>query len=281
MRNLLSAYFTKIMKDRFFGLMEICIIVWAVFVFRCAKQNFVWGMDHLNKNFNTNPYFFNLVIWLGFALAIYSAYFTGTECHDGILRNQIISGHKRSEIYLSHYLTFLLIGILQAASYFAVLILSDGIFLGFSVLKMLVRPGEYLLLIFLSLLGYSALYAFFSLLLTNKALILSAQVLLASLMLAFGFSTVNSLLEPKTVLVPNSYLGENRTMPNPKYISGNLRELYEWADALVPSSMALHGVMTEEKEALPFSVKIPVGTAFLSVCFLGCGLYGFHKKDVR
>ena len=281
MRNLLSAYFAKLIKDRFFLLVEGCIMLWAVYVFWAARRDFIWGTDHISTNFNTNPYFFNIVIWIGLSLAACSAVFVGTEYHDGILRNQIISGHKRSDIYLAHYLIILLAGILQAAAFFGILMLADGLFLGFFIIRLLVRPWEYLLLLFLGLLGYSALFSCFSILLTNKTLIVSAQVLLVFLMLFFGFATVNSLLEPETVLETNSYYGENKMKPNPKYLSGAERELYEWADAIVPSSMILHGVMTEVKDGLPFSMKIPIGTTLLTVCFTGGGLYGFTKKDIK
>ncbi len=283
MRNLLSAYLTKLITDRFFRLVEICIIAWAVFVFRCARRDYIWGTAHISTYFNTNPYFFNAAIWLGITLAIYSASFIGTEYHDGILRNQIISGHRRSAIYLAHYMTILLAGILQAAAFFGVLILLDGIFLHFFIVSLLVRPAEYLLLIFLALLGYSAVFSFLSILLANKALIISVQALLVFLMLFFGFSTVNSLLEPETVPVTDRYYDRGRTeeLPNPRYIGGAKRELYEWADALVPSSMILHGVMTKQGDTLPSGMKIPVGTALLSVSFTACGIYCFHKKDLK
>lgn len=283
MRNLLSAYFTKLVADRLFHLIQIGIMLWAIFVFWSARRDYIWGTAHISTYFNTNPYFFNVVIWLGITLAVYSASFIGTAYHDGILRNQIIYGHKRSAIYLAHYITILLAGILQAAVFFGVLLLLDGIFLQFFIVRLLVRPAEYLLLIFLALLGYSALFSFLSILLANKALVISTQALLVFLMLFFGFSTVTSLSEPETVPITNLYYDRSgtETVPNPKYLSGAERELYEWADALVPSSMILHGIMTEQGDALPFSTKIPVGTALLSVSFTVCGIYCFQKKDIR
>lgn len=281
MRNLLSAYFTKMLKDRFFWLMECAIFLWTLYVFNCARHQFICGMHRLSKTFHTNPYFFNAAIWLGISLALYSAYFVGTEYHDGVLRSQIIAGHKRSVIYLSHYLIILLVGIIQAASYFVVLLTADGLFLGSSILRMLVRPAEYMLLIFLALLGYAAVFSCLSILLSNKAAIIFVQLLLAILMLYFGYATVTALLEPKIVPVFGSHYGNDVTIPNYKYLEGPKREIYEWADALVPSSMILHGVMAEKKDEFPFSAKIPVGTVLLCVSFTSCGLYGFSKKDLK
>lgn len=283
MYNLLSAYMSKLLKDRFFWLIECVIALWSAYVFWCARQSFVCGLNHISKTFQTNPYFFNAAIWLGLSLALYSAYFVGTEYHDGVLRNQIISGHKRSVIYLSHYLVILSAGMMQAAAYYSILILADGLFLGFSILHMLVRPAEYILLIFLALSGYSALFSFLSILTGNKTIAVFVQLLLAILMLYFGFATVNSLLEPKTVLVPNAYQSgkQTTTIPNPRYLEGPRRELYEWADAVVPSSMILHGVMTETKDGLPFHAKIPVGTALMTVCMTAGGIYVFSKKDLK
>ncbi len=287
MYNLLSAYFTKLCKDKLFWLIECVIVLWASYVFWHARQQFVYGMHHVNEVFHTNPYFFNVSIWLGISLALYSAYFTGTEYHDGVLRNQIISGHRRSVIYLSHYLLILLTGIMQAAAYYLVFIIADSFFLGFSVIHMLVKPAEYILLIFLALLGYSAVFSFFSILLANKSAAVFVQLLLAILMLYFGFATVTSLQEPETVVTNTSY-GEHRRIPNPKYLTGTKREVYEWADAFLPSSLILHGVMTDKngimtdkKDGAPFHVKIPVGAALLTVCFTAFGLYGFSRKDLK
>lgn len=276
MHNLLSAYFTKLLKDRFFWLIECAIFLWTLYVFGCARHQFICGMHRLSKTFHTNPYFFNAAVWLGISLALYSAYFVGTEYHDGVLRSQIIAGHKRSVIYLSHYLIILLAGMIQAASYFVVLLTADSLFLGSSILRMLVRPAEYILLVFLALLGYAAVFSCLSILLSNKAAIVFVQLLLAILMLYFGYATVTALLEPKT-----TYIGKDRTIPNYKYLEGPKRELYEWADAIVPSSMIMHGVMAEKKDELPFSTKIPVGTALLCVSFTSCGLYGFSRKDLK
>ena len=282
MYNLVSAYMTKLLKDKFFWLIEGVIALWSAYVFWCARQSFVCGLNHINKTFHTNPYFFNPAIWLGISLALYSAYFVGTEYHDGVLRNQIISGHKRSVIYLSHYLVILSAGIMQAAAYYFILMAADGIFLGFSVLHMLIRPAEYTLLIFLALFGYSALFSCLSILSGNKTVAVFVQLLLAILMLYFGFATVTSLLEPKTVLVYNTYQsGGQTTIPNPRYLEGPKRELYEWADAAVPSSLILHGVMAEKKDDLPFHWKIPVGTALLTICMTAGGLYVFSKKDLK
>ena len=106
-------------------------------------------------------------------------------------------------------------------------------------------------------------------------------------MLYFGFATVTSLQEPETVVTNTSY-GEHRRIPNPKYLTGTKREVYEWADAFLPSSLILHGVMTDKngimtdkKDGAPFHVKIPVGAALLTVCFTAFGLYGFSKKDLK
>lgn len=282
MRNLLSAYFMRLLKDRFFWLTEGVIVLWASYVFRSARQCFVCGLPHISKTFHTNPYFFNTAIWLGISLALYCAHFVGTEYRDGILRSQIISGHRRSVIYLSHYLILLLAGILQAAAYYLVFVLADGIFLGFSVLHMLVRPAEYILLLFLALAGYAALFSCLCILLANRTVLIFVQLLLAILMLYFGFATVNSLLEPKTVLFASTSSPENiRTISNPKYLEGPRRELYEWADAIVPSSLILHGVMAENTGELPFSAKIPVGTTLLIVSFTAAGLCGFSRKDLK
>lgn len=281
MRNLLSVYFVKLIKDRFFWLLECVIVLWAGYIFGCARQNFIYGMHRISTTFHTNPYFFNIAVWLGISLALYSARFVGTQYHDGVLRNQIIAGHKRSVIYLSHFLIILLAGIIQAASFFFVLLAADGLFLGFSILHMLMRPAEYILLILLALPAYAAVYSCLSVLLANKTVTVFIQLLLAVFMLYFGYATVKSLLEPKTIPIFGSQYGENTTIPNPNYLEGSRRELYEWGDALVPSSMILHGVMSEEKDDLPFRMKIPVGTTLLCVCFTSCGLYGFSKKDLK
>lgn len=273
--------------------MEIGIALWAVFVFFMAKRN-----NPYSVSFELDTYFYNVVTWLGITLAIYSAIFIGTEFHDGTLRNQIIAGHERSSIYLSHYVVILTVGILQAAVYFLASFLSGSLLLGFSIWKQLDNlPGNFLL-IFLALLGYAAIFSCISLLIANKTRLVLIQILLSFFMLFFGFSTVDSLIEPEHIIVfqtpEGTPLDPPQEQPNPRYLSGAKRELYEWVDAALPSSLILHSLIPvhegmiledntilQKEYALPLTIKLPIGTALLSVCFLLSGMYGFCKKDLN
>lgn len=292
MYHLLSVHFVKLIKDKFFWLMEGGIALWALFASIMARNN-------MAKDFDI--YFYNVVIWIGVILAVYSVFFIGGEFLDGTLRNQIISGKRRPVIYLSHFVIILTAGILQTVTYFLISFLSGTFLLGFSVWKNVCLRIENPLLILLALLEYSAVFSCISIMIGEKTKILFVQVLLSVLLLLVGFATIDSLTEPRTIISQYAPPGGNYVTvydyPNPRYPEGSRRTVYEWADAVNPSSFILHCIVTVrddiiKKEGsvttvirgdhpLPFHAKIPAGAILLSACFLLAGCSAFQKKDLK
>lgn len=92
MFNLLSANFHRLFKDRSFYTITICLVAWSIFsVF----------MNLLNSNagFNTN------VPLLGFFIALICSLFVSKDYVNSTIRNKIISGYKREEIFMANFLT--------------------------------------------------------------------------------------------------------------------------------------------------------------------------------
>ncbi len=137
MCNLISAGFYKIKKSRVFWAGMVLVNIWSAFLTVQA---------HLNSLAETIPYTFEdglfvietIMILL---IAVFVSLFFGTEYSDGTLRNKLIGGYTRGQIYVSQF-------IVNAAAclliYFSSLLVSGilGIFLmgaeGVSAMKIVV-----------------------------------------------------------------------------------------------------------------------------------------------
>lgn len=94
MRNLLSANFHRLMINKAFWITAAFMIgIELLFVFPLIGQGM--PMDHI---------LFMSLQMIGLLSSIFLSSFIGTEYHDGTLRNKIIVGHKRNDIYISSFL---------------------------------------------------------------------------------------------------------------------------------------------------------------------------------
>ena len=109
MNKLLTANFFRMFKNKLF---------WAGILFMAAV-----GIGFPLVNYNTmikNDYplyldstFFMGAAFIGVVLSIFCSLFLGTEYSDGMIRNKMIAGQKRTVIYLANLFTCILAGILM------------------------------------------------------------------------------------------------------------------------------------------------------------------------
>lgn len=92
MSRLLYAGFARLRKDPLFWIGMVLMFLLGVFLMVAGGQNYIYLDDIL----------FAYLMVIGFMCAIFCSYFTGREYHDGTIRNKLIAGHTRTEIYLSH-----------------------------------------------------------------------------------------------------------------------------------------------------------------------------------
>lgn len=298
MRNLLSANIARLLRSRFFWLMEAGIYAWGVLAYYLLKINTQNGYPFHNGN----TYFFNEMTFVGITTACFSGFFIGTEYSDGTMRNKLMAGHSRQMVYLANLLVVLCAGIAQFAAYTFAALTAGYLVVGDMVWSRLYRPAETLALSFLSICTSAAVAVLISMIIMDKARAVFVNVLLSALLLAAGASALKGLMQPE--MTKRFYLADTgqykyvydenlpddedliiEEVPNPKYLRGTERKVYAWISAVLPTSQALSCAIGEQdvdKDGFNrFSAFHVLGTFAAVLLISGSGMFLFVKRDIK
>lgn len=214
--------------------------------------------------------------------AIVSALFIGCDYSDGTMRNKLIAGHRRYNIYLSDLICCICAGIMLSLAYALPhtclgLILLGGFTTDAGTL--IACAGVSLALIA----AFAALFTLIALLCTGKAGSIAACILLTFALLFVGIRITSALNEPE-YFSGYSYtqggvtVDESETK-NPYYLSGAKRGIYEFLNSFTPGGQVLlvAGLRAEAADAamlLLYDAVILLGAT-------GCGILFFRKKDLK
>lgn len=225
----------------------------------------------------------------GFIAAVFVSLFLGAEYGDGTMRNKLIIGCPRRDIYLANYVTttagcmiLYLAAILPAAVLGILLFDSEagpGIFLTAAGLGLL------------ACLAYGGIYCIIAMLCPNKALT-AVFCLFLSLILLFLAVFVNlRLAQPETIrefqgmeldqdfditIIGDAVL-EIVEKPNPYYSSGLKRQVFQFLQAFNPTGQA--ALLTTMEYSRPWAMA---GSSLL-LALLSClgGILVFRRKDIK
>lgn len=277
MRKILSANSFRLRRSKVFWALAGAMLAWGMIAYGMMLYNF---NDLQQAGATLNIYFFNGNLYIGAALAIFSAFFIGQQHMEGGLRSMLTVGHSRFAIYLANLLTCWAAGIGFLMAYWLGGLLVGLPGAGTTVFTGLHLPLQGIVWSYMAALGYSALFCFAAMLDSSKARGAVLCLLLAAFLLAGGFATRSGLDQPEfiTRFVTDDLLSfAEETIPNPKFLQGAQRTLYECLDALLPSCQALRPVMRD----LDYPLSQPVWAAawVLSLTLAGGSL--FQKKNLQ
>ncbi len=295
MRNLLSANFARLWRSRLFWFMEAGVFAWGVLAYYLLKVNTRNGYPFLNGN----SYFFNEMTFIGVTTACFSGFFIGTEYSDGAMRNKLSVGHSRMKVYLANLVTILCAGFAQFAAYTLAAVTAGTMLVGDMVWNRLYRPAETVAISFLSICTSAAIAVWISMVVIDKSKAVLINVMLSILLLAAGASALKGLMQPEmTQRIYISSIGEYKyayedsfsdeedwvieEVPNPKYLVGMERKVYEYVSAVLPTSQALSCALNEDDNDFNrFSGLQIFGTLAAVVLISGSGILIFRKKDLK
>lgn len=276
MNKLLSSGFSRMLRNRLF-LAELLITAVAS-LWLCL-------INYSPKIQATDPLSIDQVFFTFHQMSciLYGAFislFLGTEYSDGVLRNKLIVGHKRPNIYLANLL------VVSCASICMVLL---QVVLTLSLGHMLFTPftistsqvAYCILCIGLTACVFSAISTAISMNCQNKAIAAVVTLLVMLLLLYMGSFVLNRLAEPEmtyegiTITMDGIQLGQE--IPNPAYISGTTRRVFEWLSDALPTGQALKlfGLDFSHAERWPF---LSLG---LYLVISAIGAVGFSRKDIK
>lgn len=277
MRKLLSANFARLWKNKVFWLGTGILFVWSVIHMangcRQATQNmsdYNYGLDH---------YYFLYVLLIGVFCAVFTSLFIGSEYSDGTIRNKLVVGHTRIQVYLANLLTCFTATLLMMSAWLlgaltAIPVLGTWKMGAFGLFL-------YLLLSILLAAANAAIFTLVSMLCGNKATAAVVCILMAFGLLLCGSTVYNRLQAPEmtnnVIITAEEGMSFSEPKPNPDYISGTTRTVYEWILDLLPSGQGIQ--LSDLAVARP--LRMLLLSVFLTAAVTAAGVFFFRKKNLK
>lgn len=278
MTKLLSAGFCRLFKSRVFWIMLVICILLQVLV---CVDNFRYEQERPEYTVILDDIVFSILPAIGFISSALISLLLGDEYSDGVVRNKLTVGHRRSHIYLSNLI------VCTAGSFLtlAALFLTGGL-LGFALFGgFTYETGTVLWLFLCSFLltaALSAINVLVAMACQNKAVAVVVSLGLVLVML-FAASYLDSVLNEPEMQYGVMVMDENGVMkfedpvPNPRYVTGMTRTVMAYAEDIIPMGQALqiNNFQLDRCARWPL-LSIAVFTA---VSALGYAI--FKKKDIK
>lgn len=287
MNKLVTSEFMRLLKSNIF---KICLLVSAVlsiFLVMVRWYDVKMNPDAYAKLSRECSYADDLLfsgsLYMIFVVAVFVSVFVGTEYSDGTMRNKIIVGHIRWNIYLSKCIVCAVAGAVIHILYVVAGLISGWLFLGGIALS----PAKVVLMTSVSAFSIVALTAF--LLLLSMSIQSRAYggilCLLTTLVLMFAAATISQRLSAPEYFDEYAVMDENtgevtvmeEREKNPQYLTGGKRRAYEFLNDFIPVSQ-LYQIMTNKTDRLNAMVFYDL---ILIIATTGAGMAIFQRKNLR
>lgn len=179
MRRLIFANITRLKKSK---LLRAGIIVSALYtVFLLIMNYFEMTSSAQITAVSLNWFFFSALSVAAIFGPIYSGFFVGTEYSDGTIRNKLIAGHKRCNIYLANGITIFCAEILFFLVSAAIIVICGIPMFGLNI----EYPQHFILYLFagiLMLAAFASLFTMISTLINNKTSSVAACLIIYAIL---------------------------------------------------------------------------------------------------
>lgn len=194
MNNLLASGFYRLKKSKVLGIgIVIMLTASAWTVLNGSRQASALIQEGYTRTLD--DYYFNLAPVVGLFCAIFASLFIGTEHSEGALRNKIIVGRTRTEIYLSNYVICAAAGVCFVMSWLI------GGLIGLPALGIwkIGIPGIllYAMIAIFFTLAWTGILTLLCMLSSNKAITAVVAILLVLGLLVIASMMYNNLGEPE------------------------------------------------------------------------------------
>ena len=276
MRKLLSANFSRLWKDKVFWLCMGAMLVYSVVYMRygCRQAE----ADLSAYQYSIDRYYFHFALTIGLFCALFGSMFFGTEYSDGTIRNKVIVGHKKTNLYLASLVTTMAAALLMMAVWLVGALVAVPVL---GVWKMTVSTlFLYLLIAVMFVMAFSAICTFVYMISANKASTVAVSMLLVLGLFILAAVLYVRLNEPEAVrgieLTANG-MEWSEPSPNPRYISGAKRGVYEFILDFLPTGQALKMWQLE----INHPIRMLVSSAVITLFTTFGGIYIFKRKNIK
>ena len=278
MRKLLSAGFTRLWKSRIFWLALSCSVLLGLFA--------VYDQYRMLQRIPTlsvapEELMFTMMPAMEIVCPILISMFLGTEYSDGTVRNKLICGHKRGDIYFSNLIVCTAASVItQLTLYLVTFLLTLPFSTGSTMMA-----GQIIYIVACSVLvtvAISAICTLVTMSIQKKASGAVCSIILI-ILLFFGSSYLDSKLREQELTPMGLVYYEDghsewvEPEPNPLYISGAKREVLELVFDALPSGQVsdINNLNFERSE------RWPILSLGVTVIVSAAGIYIFKKKDIK
>ena len=192
MRKLLKANFSRLRHDRVFWLLAALMVFFGasmaiVNAVNIRREGAVWMMD------------FSLLTYTTLAPILTSvlvALFAGSDYSGGTLRNKLIAGHRRGNIYLANLITCCCAGLLLCFAF----VIPQGVLgplLGGQIQSTPMKLLMYGALSLVLMIAFTALFTLIVMLCQNKSHTVAECILLVFVLIFLGAYITSALNEPE------------------------------------------------------------------------------------
>ena len=279
MSRLLCADFAKLKKNRFFWL---CIIGMVGFGLFMKIMEYITMQQYADEAPPLDSMLSVYSMVIGFLTAAFVSLFVGTEYSDGTIRNKIIIGHSRAAIYFSNLITCSAAGFFMCLAY-----LLPALAAGIPLCGIKTADFRYLagmvLCSFIMTLAFTSLCTLVGMLCQNKAMTAVITILSVCLLFAASVYISAKLNEPETYPEISAFADDGsvidaRDVPNPGYVRGTQRQIYEFLDEFLPTGQSV--ILTRGDTGASFLLMSAYSAGITAVA-AGMGIFIFRKRDIK
>ena len=275
MRKLITASFSRLWKEKLF---------WLVFAFMSIGSvcyNWIGYNEINNPQIYVEDILFCMLPVSSFVFALFISMRLGTEFEEHTIRNKLIVGYSRTQVYFSEYLTCMAASVILLA----VMLLCSGLFGLFLSLEFLSDWTDIAFLVFgcvLMALVFSAMFVGISMNVGSKAASLVASIVFLFAILLLASFCINALEEPpmaytNVIISVEDGVQFGDLVENPAYVDGTQRMIYELIADILPTGQAIQMNNLEFER----SARWPAFSLVMLIITTVAGYIPFRKRDIR
>ncbi len=280
MGKLLSASFRRLFRSKTYWLCAIFMTGFATFAV-CSRYN-------QTIKYEDYPYPTADALWfiggmyISVLVAAFASLWIGTDFSDGTVRNKLMVGHTRRELYLSNWIVCSVGALIIHVAYIMVVaglgsLLLEPFETSFKVLWIMS------LVSLLSLVAQTSIFVLIVMLIHTKST--GAVVsLVVAMALIIASSTIYAMLDAPEYVDPfggmtiDGELVQMEPQANPRYLDGIRREIYQHTLNTMPTGQMIQYGELAYPEDLAYFPLYSLAVIFVST---GAGLVLFKKKDLK
>lgn len=279
MAQLLSSGFSRLFKNRLFW---ICNVLMSGFFILVIFMNYrdmkkVPGLYH----YTGSTFMFAPLQIIGIFVSCFTGMFLGTEYRDGTLRNKVVIGQSRTGIYLSNLIVCFTASLFTSVVTISITFVTGVSFFGTEGIDP-VRILQCFGIGVLMLAAFAGISTLISMLIPSRSAGSMINILFFFALVIAATYVIARLDQPQMIVNGYTFMvdGElqpGELIPNPYYLEGTLRKLYEFFRDLLPTSQGSL-LMSQEIER-PFTMALC--SLGLTACTTISGIFHFRRKDLK